>query len=129
MANCKCSFVVDSGVDISILKSGKILPYQKIDIFRKLKINGITYTTIETIAETETALITENNFSIVHNFQSVDDSFPIPTDGRLGRDFLVKFRCIIDYESWLLNLNIENYTISLPIEDNTNNAHWARSRI
>lgn len=84
MANCKCSFIVDSGADISIFKRNKILPNQRIDLNRKFKINGITNSTIETIAETETALITENDLSIVHNFQIVDDSFPIPTDGILG---------------------------------------------
>lgn len=128
MANCKCSFIVDSGADISIFKSGKILPNQRIDANRKFKINGITNSTIQTIAETETALITENDLSIVHNFQIVDDSFPIPTDGILGRDFLVKFKCTIDYESWLLNINTANYIISLPIEDNAENAFTIPAR-
>lgn len=128
MTNCKCSFIVDSGADISIFKREKILPNQRIDVNKKFNINGITNKTIETIAETETCLITEGNLSIVHNFQIVSDDFPIPTDGILGRDFLVKFRCTIDYEYWLLNLNIDNHTISLPIQDNTNNAFTIPAR-
>ena len=128
MTNCKCSFIVDSGADISIFKGEKILPNQRIDIQKKFKINGITPKTIETIAETETCLITNENLSFVHNFQIVDNDFPIPTDGILGRDFLVKYKCTIDYEYWLLNVNINNNIISLPINDNSNKAFTIPAR-
>lgn len=46
----------------------------------------------------------------------------------MGRDFLVKFKCNIDYESWLLNINIENHIATIPIEDNTNNAFTIPAR-
>lgn len=128
MTQSKCTFIVDSGADISIFKGEKILQNQRIDVSKKYKINGITNSTIETIAEIETALITDNNLSILHTFQIVDNNFPIPTDGILGRDFLVKFKCTIDYESWLLNLNLDNYTESLPIEENVNNAYTIPAR-
>ena len=128
MTNCKCSFIVDSGADVSIFKGEKILPNQRINVNKKFRINGITNTVIETIAETETALITDSNHVIVHSFQIVDDNFPIPTDGILGRDFLVKFKCTIDYEYWLLNFNFEGNMISLPIEDNTNNSFTIPAR-
>lgn len=127
MTNCKCSFIVDSGADVSIFKGEKILSNQPINVNKKFKINGITNTAIETIAETQTALII-NDISISHNFQIVNHDFPIPTDGILGRDFLVKFKCNIDYESWLLNINIENHIVTIPIEDNTNNAFTIPAR-
>lgn len=128
MTNCKCSFIVDSGADISVFKGEKILPNQRINMNRRYRINGITSSTIETIAETETALFFEENISIVHNFQMVNNNFPIPTDGILGRDFLIKYKCTIDYESWLLNINVGNTIMSLPIEDKAGNAFTIPAR-
>lgn len=128
MTNCKCSFIVDSGADISIFKSEKILPNQRIDVNKKFKINGITNKTIETIAETETYLVTDEGLTLVHNFQIVQNDFPIPTDGILGRDFLVKYKCTINYEYWLLNLNISNQILTLPINDNSNNSFTLPAR-
>lgn len=61
-----------------------------------------------------------DSLSLVHSFQLVSGNFPIPTDGILERDFLIKFRCNIDYENWLLNFNFQNHVISIPIEDNIN---------
>ena len=50
-------------------------------------------------------------------FHLVDDNFPIPTDGILGRDFFAAYKCCIDYNSWILTISFKNNNISLPIHD------------
>lgn len=121
MTNCKCTFIVDSGADVSLFKVTKVPPLQIVDFNKKLKITGVTAGVTETIAEAQTYL-TLNNLNLTHSFQLVNENFPIPTDGILGRDFLVKFRCTNDYDNWLLNFDFQNHSISIPIEDKINNS-------
>lgn len=60
-----------------------------------------------------------DEFSIPHKFHLVDDNFPIPTDGILGRDLLTAYKCCIDYSSWIITFNFENNYISIPIHEKT----------
>lgn len=121
MTNSKCTLIIDSGADVSLFKSGKISVNQPIDRNIKYKLSGITNGISETIAETTTNLRFNDCLQISHNFQIVGNDFPIPTDGILGRDFLIKHRCTIDYEYWLLNFNYQNHVVSIPIEDSFQN--------
>lgn len=118
MTNSINSFIVDSGADISIMKVKNILPNQLINKTKQFNITGVTDGIRKTLAETTTSLHFSNGLVIHHNFQLVDVDFPVPTDGILGRDFLTKFKCTIDYEHWLLNFRFQNHEISVPIEDN-----------
>lgn len=120
MANSVCTLLVDSGADISIFKTDKILTNHNINYKVKTRITGITEGEIETMAITETVLNFGNGIRVNHSFHLVDANFPILTDGILGRDFLSLFRCNIDYESWLLNFNIDNIAVSVPIQDTVN---------
>lgn len=122
MTNSKCTLIIDSGADISLFKIGKISPYQKINPAKKFNLTGVTDGSIETLAETTTNIRFHNGLTVEHTFQIVPNDFPIPTDGILGRDFLIKYRCNINYETWILNINVHNQLIDIPIEDNLNNA-------
>lgn len=55
---------------------------------------------------------------IEQKFHIVETDFPIPTDGIIGRDFLTKYRCKIDYEPWLLTVMLNEDELTIPIEDN-----------
>lgn len=122
MTNSKCTFILDSGADVSLFKVTKVPAMQIVDFNKKLRITGVTEGVTETIAEAQTSVTFDNNLKLVHSFQLVSENFPIPTDGILGRDFLVKFRCTIDYDNWLLNFNFQNHSICIPIEDSINNS-------
>lgn len=50
---------------------------------------------------------------IVHPFHVVENDFPISTDGLLGKEFLIKYDCILNYKSKMLNVCILNKNISL----------------
>lgn len=121
MTNSKCTLIINSGTDISLFKCGKILLNQPINRNIRYKLSGISRGISETIAETTTNLRLNDCLEISHNFQIVNDDFPIPTDGILGRDFLTKYKCSVDYEYWLLNFNFQNQVISIPIEDSFQN--------
>lgn len=120
MNNTKCTFIIDSGADISVFKWSGISPTQHINQTKRHTITGVTDGILETLGETATLLKTSNGLTFQHSFQLVHENFPIPTNGLLGRDFLIKYKCTIDYEYWLLNFNYENLSISIPIEDNLN---------
>lgn len=109
MTNSICSFIIDSGADISIMKVDKLLPHQVVDRSKNYRITGITDGVKETLAEAITPLKFNNGLIVNHNFQLVESNFPIPTDGILGRDFLTTFKCTIDYEHWLLNFKFPKF--------------------
>lgn len=110
--------MVDSGADISIFKLNKVLDNHRLHRDQNCMISGISGNKIETFASTVSQLTFQNSSTIEHEFQLVDEGFPIFTDGILGRDFLAKFRCTIDYELWTLNFRHNNEEVNVPIEDN-----------
>lgn len=50
-----------------------------------------------------------------HDFHVIDDEVPITPFVILGRDFLVKFRCALDFENWTMRINIFNTLITIPL--------------
>lgn len=122
MSGCTCTFIVDTGAEISIFKQGKVKPTQILNPSKRFKVTGITEGFTNTIGETSTNITFPNGLTVNHSFQLVNNEFPILTDGILGRDLFIKFKCTIDYESWLLNFNFQNCLVSVPIEDNIDNS-------
>lgn len=110
-------FIVDCGSDISIVKANKIKSSQIYYPSEKCEIIGIGHGNISTIGTTY-ANILLNGLQIPHKFHIVEDNFPIPTDGILGRDFLVNYKCKIDYDSWLLKVTTNFETLEIPIVNN-----------
>ncbi|XP_055597534.1 uncharacterized protein LOC129747381 [Uranotaenia lowii] len=118
-SNKICSFLVDTGADISILKFGAINPNWTYNPDNRCSIRGITteekvsYGTINCLIDTE-------NYALESSFHLVGNDFPIPTDGILGRDFLARYKCEINYDSWMLTVYYNSACIQLPIYDNLN---------
>lgn len=54
MTKSACTFIIDSGADISIIKWKGVSHTQKCDRTKTFKITGVTDGILETIAETET---------------------------------------------------------------------------
>lgn len=77
---------MDCGSDISLIKLDQLRPTQQIYQNENCILNGIGANSVNTLGKTDTK-IHFNDFSINQSFQVVDSSFPIPTDGILGRDF------------------------------------------
>lgn len=109
---------MDCGSDISVLKSTKIKPHQNYNPNDNCAIAGIGSGTTNSYGSLTTNLQIDE-FSLQHKFHLVNDDFPIPTDGILGRDFLTSYKCCIDYSTWILTINFKNNFISVPINEKT----------
>lgn len=114
----QCSLMIDCGSDISVLKASKIKYQQKYNPNDFCTIAGIGEGTVYSYGSITTNLQTDE-LNIQQKFHLVDDNFPIPTDGILGRDFLAAYKCCIDYNSWIITINYNNNHISVPINEKT----------
>lgn len=112
--------LVDTGADVSILKPGKIFANQIVDTNNKCTITGINKISVDTLGSITTSIRLNEETELMHKFQIVHQEFPITADGILGRDFLVKYNCKIDYDTWILYVNFNAETFEIPIEDNVN---------
>lgn len=92
MSEGKVTLIIDSGADVSLFKINRVKPDRFVSTANKINLTGITDTTIETLASTDTEIIFDNGLKVKHNFQLVSKIFPIQTDGILGRDFLTTNR-------------------------------------
>lgn len=112
--------MIDTGADISIFKLNKVLENQLIDSNQKCTISGISGEKMETFASADTFLTFQNATTLKQRFHLVDNNFPIHTDGILGRDFFINYKCNINYQTWMLSFNCKNEEFNVPIEDNLN---------
>lgn len=86
------TLLVDTGADISLFKRTKISPRQPVNRADNIKIQGVTDGLTYSIGRTETQLYIDD-FTLNHTFHIVENNFPIPSDGILGRDFITKYKC------------------------------------
>lgn len=120
LSETQCTFIVDTGSDISIIKSRKVKSSQIYYPEEKCVISGIGDEGIHSLGSTFANILVEG-IPIQQKFQIVSNDFPIPTDGIIGKDFLARNKCKIDYEPWMLSFTVDNQLILIPIEDNFQN--------
>lgn len=106
--------LVDTGADISLCKINKIIPKQFINRKNAIKIKGVTDGLTFSLGTTQTEIYMQN-YAIHHTFHVVDEDFPIPADGILGRDFIIKYQCQLNYRNWTMTLNMGSEYVELPI--------------
>lgn len=119
MTSQHATLLIDTGADISVFKENLVSKNQIFYPQQKCTVSGITNEKIQSIGITHTN-IEINGMQIPVSFQIVNNDFPIPTDGILGRDFLTLYKCNIDYDNYLLHLKYNDENIMLNIEDNLN---------
>lgn len=108
------TLLVDTGADVSLFKRNKIDPQQIVNRSNICRIKGVTEGCTNSIGTTNANIFIED-YVFSHNFHIVDRNFPIPADGILGRDFIVKYRCQLDYNKWNMTLETSDRNIILPI--------------
>lgn len=114
------SLLVDTQADISILRHSKIDNDARIDRSDIIFIKGITSETLSTIG-TCMVQIYFSETTIQHLFHIVSDHFDINADGIIGKDFLTKFNCHINFETMTITINNSDIPKILSINRNTNN--------
>lgn len=100
-------FLVDTGSDISIVKRDYVKGEVFCDTARRCKIKGVTSDYVETVALLKMTLDNGNlTEAITHSFQMVREDFPISCAGIVGQDFLVRFKCKLDFDKEVLELQL-----------------------
>lgn len=112
--NRKISLLIDSGADISVIKICNINPQQQIYYSHSVNIKGVTQNLVKTLGTTRTSIFFGNN-ALPHEFHVVENNFPIPADGILGRDFLTRRKCILNYDKWTMHFKSNYCSIEVPM--------------
>lgn len=107
--------MVDTQADISLIKCKSLNPFTQFDPCRKVNIFGVTDGVTQSLGVTHTSLVCKS-IVLAHSFHVVKDGFPIETDGILGRDFIKKFLCNLDYRDMIFTIRTSIGCISVPIE-------------
>lgn len=101
-------FIIDTGADISLLKKNFIKDDILCDPEKKFTIQGITNENIKTLASVKSKILLPRQISLDHEFQIVEKNFPISCAGILGKDFLLNYKCILNFEVLTLELKYNN---------------------
>lgn len=117
MTGSENTYILDTGADISVFKRTNINPKQLITTSNAIKIKGATDGVITSLGTTETEIFVED-CTLQHTFHIVDSNFPIPADAILGRDFIAKYNCILDYSNWTMSMQFGYKRITIPIFTN-----------
>lgn len=100
---------------IKISSIAKEINYDKNDI---AKLVGITQTPIFTLGSFNLKIIHQHT-EFEHKFHLISDDFPIPSNGIIGKDFIKRFKCLIDYGEMTIKIRkneIENVEIPIRSE-------------
>lgn len=108
------SFLVDTQSDISLIKASALVDGVPIDHGDTISIKGVTEEIIYSMGTIEIILFIQN-VSISQKLHVVPNHFQIPSSGILGKDFLKKHMCKIDYEKMSLTLKNENEKLQVKI--------------
>lgn len=113
------TFLVDSQADVSILKTSTIKQGTQVNQNQLITIQGVTQGTMRSLGSIRANIIL-NQYQIPQLFHLVSEHFPIPTDGILGKDFLINNNSILNYPQMNLNLNLSDLIFEIPIYCQTN---------
>lgn len=97
-------FYVDSGSDVSLVQKNCIRNDVYCDPNVKLNIRGLPDKCVKTLAAVDTCIQFSNSDISEHMFHIIDFDLILNCAGILGRDFLGKFECVVDFELGTLNL-------------------------
>lgn len=106
--------MADSQGDISLIKSYVLRENTEIFTDNIINLTGITTEKVQTLGYIDTHL-NFNNILIPHTLHVVPDDINLPSDGLLGRDFLKKYKCNIDYDEMTISMNYFDNFIRVPI--------------
>jgi hypothetical protein len=107
-------FLVDSGADISLLKSKRLIGTKEFEPRNRVKIRSVDGSVLETHGSIETN-ICEGLTQIPFCFQLVSNQIDLPGDGIVGRDFLKQTQARLCYVSKTLTFSYRGFTIVKPL--------------
>jgi hypothetical protein len=99
----KLQFLVDTGADMSLIKSIKLVREKKFDLHRSMKVKSIDGSVMQTYGVTE-ADVKERNFMVQFPFHLVNKQVDHAYDRILGKDFLQRTKANICFASKIITL-------------------------
>jgi hypothetical protein len=111
-------FLVDSGADISLLKSKRLLSTAEFERRDRVRVKSVEGCVIETKGSTETKIL-EGSLQIPFCFQLVSKQIDLLGDGILGQDFLKKMQARICYQSRTLTFTYAGVTVTKSLSNNS----------
>lgn len=108
------TFLVDTQADVSVIKHKTINFDIKIDKNDTINIKGVTDGNTSTLGRIALELDLDK-YPLQHKFHVVTDEFNMPSDGILGKDFIKKYKCIINYKNYTVSFKVNNFLITIPI--------------
>ena len=114
----KLHLLVDSGADISLLKSRRLLGTADFKPRDRVRVKSVEGSIIETHGSTETKIL-EGSLQILFRFQLVSKRVDLLGDGILGRDFLKQMQAQICYQSRTLTFTNAGVTITKSLSNNS----------
>lgn len=116
ISNQNSIFLVDTEATVSLIKISSIsnnISYNKNDI---IKMTGIVDTPLFSLGSFNLKIV-EQNVEYEHKFHLISNDFKIPSNGVIGKDFLKRFKCLVDYGNMILTMRKkENENIQVPIQ-------------
>lgn len=109
------TFLLDTQAEISLIKSNALTKNVHIDEYDFCTLKGITKDQISSLGSCKIFLNLQNRYEVEQSFQVVSPSFPIPTHGILGKDFLCDNDCVIDALTNELTVRLLDNEIVLPM--------------
>lgn len=106
-------FLVDTQADISIIKKSALNKNTRFNQTNKITMKGITSKRQKSLGSTKLNLILEQELHIV------DNDFPLPCHGILGKDFVKTTKSIIDYGNMTITLTNPNSNETVEIDIRT----------
>lgn len=113
-SNSNQLFLIDTEASVSLIKINSIskdILYNPDDI---IKLTGISKTPIFSLGSFNLKII-EQNIEFVHKFHMVPNDICIPSHGIIGKDFIKRFKCILDYGRMKITIQSRNNFITVPI--------------
>jgi hypothetical protein len=107
---CTLYLLIDSGADVSILKSARLRGTAEFEPKDKIRIRSVEGSVIETHGSIGTNIL-EGNMEIPFRFQLVNKQVDLLGDGILGRDFLAQMQARICYTSHTLTFTYAGTSI------------------
>lgn len=101
---------------MSVIKYEALTQNSRYNASERITIRGVTDGSIPSCGSI-LANLTFPDYVVQHKFHIVPNNFNIPSDGILGKDFIKRLRCQIDYSNMTLTLRINDSEISIPISE------------
>ncbi len=112
--------MLDTQADICVIRKSSVCDSLIINKNNIVNINGVTRDTIFSLGTVYVKLFF-NDIVVCHEFHMVPDDFNIESDGIIGKDFIKKYDCILNFRKGFFTIYVGNNKTLVPILEGPDN--------